>query len=1056
MTSFRDTKVRDITLAVSSRAADVCTFTLYETRGGAILAEGRAGLTAPRSALEPNLTALASYIEQPLAPQVLIDLGQGLARLLPGPIYDRLRFEIGTRVQQPVRLWLDMRPEVWSELPWEYLCLPADTAGCGDRTDGCFPCLHPRFHILRCGAGKGDVTPATSLEWHPLKLLIAWADPCTPTHARLSHLPEELKGIRSSLETLSGDHVQIRELDRVTPARLKSVLEEWRPHILHFIGHGDQRKSGYRLILDGGEQGSYTELYADQLAEWLAHTQTRLVVLSACITGVGEHGIAATLSRKGVPAIVGTQLPFRDASAGRFASAFYNALAAADPLDVALGYGRQAVREFGADWGVPVLYASEPTGLFRLPPPPRRTNLTPDQHPFIGRANDLLKLRGKLRRGSERLITITGMGGLGKSRLAEQVALELLEHFQHGVWRVDCEPLSEPHDLLAEICAALRLDVTRAGSASDIGRKLAGRHLLLLLDGFESCAAHAALLEDILDEAPEVSILVTSRQVLNQRSEFEYPLQTLPTVERVKRQLSDSVALFVEAAIRADPEFKVADHRAKVRDLCEELEGIPLAIVLAAGRLRRHFTLDELCNQIRERRFEVLRRGHASDRHATLQGVIEDSFAALPESAQSLLVALCIFPGSFGYSDAQSVCGEADDSEAVYDGLPLLRDHSFLQTSVQTSGMQDRTHFRMLETVRDFLKEYASPEKRIRLEACRERFAVHYTQLAQQIDKRRHRGEWEEASVQFWRESVNIRQAVEYSIRYGKQALLLELADAVARTYFEAGLWQVFEALADAAQQAAYALERPDVLMRLRGLQGALARTQKQEDAARQLWQQRLALAEEARDTPVVADTLIELAVQAHDLKDRNLAHRLLGMAMRICIADRLYGLVATVYATESELALADGNAVLAREKARAAEAVLTGDEDGDLLPYIYRCLGRVYFQLEDFPEADRVLRVGIRWALAGERTLSVCRCLLEYGDLNATRGYVRLAACAYSIVMNIHVQLATPLRDHAQAGVRRIEEEHGAAGVERWLRPIRAKDWRTATFRLLEQEAEL
>ena len=223
-----------------------------------------------------------------------------------------------------------------------------------------------------------------------------------------------------------------------------------------------------------------------------------------------------------------------------------------------------------------------------------RNNLPVQPTPFIGRQAELKATKDLLLRDNVRLLTLTGPGGTGKTRLALQVAAELIDRFEDGVYFVDLAHIREPEPVLAAIAQTVGLRLTSDQPLLDaLKGHLRARRMLLLLDNFEQVTAAAPLVGDLLQECPQLKLLVTSREVLHMRGEQAFPVPplALPTPElrqRSTEQLyrSEAVQLFVERAQAVKPDFRLTDDNAlAVAEICVRLDGLPLAIELATGRI---------------------------------------------------------------------------------------------------------------------------------------------------------------------------------------------------------------------------------------------------------------------------------------------------------------------------------------------------------------------------------------------------------------------------------------------------------------------------------------
>jgi predicted ATPase len=317
--------------------------------------------------------------------------------------------------------------------------------------------------------------------------------------------------------------------------------------------------------------------------------------------------------------------------------------------------------------------------------PPLKTisnsNLPLPPEPLLGRKKELADVLRLLRDGA-RLVTITGPGGIGKTRFALDVAAELVDEFRDGVWWVGLAPLRDPMLVVPAIAAAL--------GARDLG-ELRAKRTLLLLDNLEQVVDAAPDLAELLRTCPEVTALVTSREPLQVAGEREYPLSPLPE--------SPAVELFRQRAEGITPAFD-GDY-GDVVELCNRLDRLPLAIELAAARTRS-VSVGDLLQRL-DRRLPLLtsRRRDVDDRQRTLRATIEWSYDLLEEDDQRFFASLGVFAGSFDTAGAGEVCA-AD--------LDLLE--SLVAKSLLRRAEGDR--FFMLETIREFALEQlgASPDER--------------------------------------------------------------------------------------------------------------------------------------------------------------------------------------------------------------------------------------------------------------------------------------------------------------------------------------------------------
>ncbi len=333
-------------------------------------------------------------------------------------------------------------------------------------------------------------------------------------------------------------------------------------------------------------------------------------------------------------------------------------------------------------------------------PPPRTldaTNLPVVSIPLVGREREVEELVAALSNGA-RLLTVTGPGGTGKTRLALQVAAELVGRLRDGVFWVPLAGLADPELLSSEVAQAI-------GAPDDLNRFLRGRELLLLLDNFEHLLAAAPVVSEVLAASAQVHVLVTSRAPLRVTGEHEYPLEPLPQKQ--------AAALFVE---RARAVGREVSPDATVEEICRRLDGLPLAVELAAARTKL-LAPERLLERL-DSALTLLTVGarDAPERQRTLRATIEWSHELLDPGARELFARLSVFSGTFPLDAAEQVCG------AELDNLGTLVDYSL----VKPFG-DDR--FFILETIRQYALERLSEQNEE--DELRRRHAEFFSALAE-------------------------------------------------------------------------------------------------------------------------------------------------------------------------------------------------------------------------------------------------------------------------------------------------------------------------------------
>ena len=499
---------------------------------------------------------------------------------------------------------------------------------------------------------------------------------------------------------------------------------------------------------------------------------------------------------------------------------------------------------------------------------PRPSNLPVPHTAFIGREHEAAALRQLLGREDVRLVTLTGPGGIGKTRLALQVAGEIGHQFSSGVCFVSLSVVREPGLIASAIAQAAGVRETGNQSAQE-GMKdhLGGldQPMLLLLDNFEHLVSAAPVISDLLSAGTKLKIVVTSQSPLHVYGEHEFPvpplavpdLKSLLPLDMLSRL--PAIALFAERARAVKRDFALTNENAPaVAAVCARLDGLPLAIELAAARIK---LLSPSAMLARLESCLNLLTGGARDlptRQQTLRGTVDWSYGLLNPAEQTLFRRLSVFTGGCTLEAVEAVCDTAGDLGLdALDGMASMVDKSLAQ-QVEAAG---ETRFVMLSTIREYALERLAASDDVA--ATRRSHAAYYLVLAEEgASEAAAHPEWLD---RFEVEHDNFRAALEYLIKTGDADWGLRLGTALfhfweSREYLTEGRNRITRLLALEGASA-----RPKLRSRLLFSAAVLAGEQGDYTSAQQLFEDSLETCLELDDHRGVAVALNALAVNARD-----------------------------------------------------------------------------------------------------------------------------------------------------------------------------------------------
>jgi len=530
---------------------------------------------------------------------------------------------------------------------------------------------------------------------------------------------------------------------------------------------------------------------------------------------------------------------------------------------------------------------------------------------LVGRTRELQALGLLLRDPVVRLVTLTGPGGAGKTRLALQAGADFAEHFEAATF-VPLAAVRDPALVPAEIARALGLKVPPDQSpVEQVKARLHGQRALLILDNFEQVTDAAPLLAELLAAAPALTLLVTSRAVLHLSGEREFPVpplqlpdpRRLPSADQLS--LYDGVALFLARAAAARPGFRVTNATAPaVAEICFRLDGLPLAIELAAARIRL-FTPQELLTRLRSP-LAVLTGGARDlpERHQTLRNTLAWSYDLLAADERRLFARLGVFVGGCDVAAAEAVCADDDGpSFDVLDGLAALIDQSLLRHDAPPDDGPDQgLRVVMLETVREYALEQLAvsgePER------WRERHAAHYLILAETAAPELTGAAQEQWLARLAREQGNLRAALAWAYEGGRWDMAARLGAALWRFWWVQGDGRDWRGWAERVLPHLDALTPPTAAAALSAA-GILAYIRGDHPRAMALMEQSLARYRALDDRTRMAALMINMGTVATQLADNRRALALAeeanalyrqigdphGVALTLgCMGDAAYG----------------------------------------------------------------------------------------------------------------------------------------------------------------------
>ena len=653
---------------------------------------------------------------------------------------------------------------------------------------------------------------------------------------------------------------------------------------------------------------------------------------------------------------------------------------------------------------------------------------------FVGRAHEVAEARRLLE--TTHLLTLTGPGGTGKTRLALQLAAESIEAFPDGVFFAPLEPITDPSLVGATIAAMLGVKEGAEPVEQRLAEFLRSKRLLLVLDNFEQVTAAASLVSDLIKAAPELRLVVTSRAVLRLYGEQEYPVPPLgvpdpahlPPLEAMTQY--EAVALFIARAMAARPDFMVTNENAPaVAKITNRLDGLPLAIELAAARVKL-LTPQAMLPRL-ESRLALLGGGGSRDlpaRQQTLRGAIDWSYGLLDEPGRCLFARISVFASGFDLEACEAVCGPSTEGRASLDVLSGLTDLAD-QSLVRQADEHDHVRFSMLETIREFAAEKLAdgPEA----PEIRRRHGQFYLDLAERAAPHLtgdDRATWLDLLAH---DHDNIRAALAWCVETGETAMALRLVWSVWR------FWQSRAFLTEGQIHAAAALAMPiddvDPMLVVRGHEaaGGLAYWRGDFPTTRRHYDRALELARQLDDPKLLADALYNASfgnvVESEDhAPNFERADALLQEAVAIYratgdeegLANALWGMGNSYYFQEDWIGSVRVYSEALEIARKTRNAFLTG--------WSLHMLGTAKLMLGYYREAHELLAEGLQRMVAAGETPGIVLVLDDWVDLAYFSGDFGRAQRLVGAARRLQAETATGLADWSNLQLRSKERQYG------------------------------
>ena len=632
---------------------------------------------------------------------------------------------------------------------------------------------------------------------------------------------------------------------------------------------------------------------------------------------------------------------------------------------------------------------------------------------FIGRNKEIRQIKKLLEQ--YRLVTLTGSGGIGKTRLSIQIASELLKDYPNGTWLVELAPVTDPSLVIQAVCAAL--DVTLPGNTPALNTLTGYLHpkkILLVMDNCEQLIdACAQLAEALLHACPDLRIIASSREALGIEGESDYHVPSLSLVDSKSGlkmiEQSEAVQFFVKRSRTILPGYTLTEANAPtIAQICHRLSGMPLAIELAAARVKM-MSADEIAKRLDDC-FELLTGGSrlAPPRHQTLRATIDWSHDLLTEPERILFRRLAVFAGGFTLEAAEAVCSQEIKRSDILDLLGRLVDKSLV--TVERADLTGETRYHLLETIRQYALEKLVGTGEA--PAIRDQHLEFFVKLAEQAEPKI----FSNKSGIWWRldkDLNNFRAAMECSTNSGKAVSALQIAGSLAYFWFARGL--VGSEWHDHVQPA---LSRPE------GMKRTLARAKALNGIGLSYWadmypadarpelEEALSIGRELNDSWNIATALRNLGLHASIHGDYEEAQTLLEQSLQIWQEmgpeERMGSSWTLIFLGEVALHQEQSErACLLLEK---ANTILREIGDHNFLAYSIRHLAQLAWREGNYENATALCKESLTLNQEVGDLRGVIACLAGFADIAVGQGKIERAARLMATVENQLALIGTRL----------------------------------------------